>query len=190
MMAGGATPSMKHLSDILMIRPFVLAAAFLLAACAGVEGPAPSNAQLTQLKAQIYVHIEEERLKLNGEAKPLVQDSALEDAAQAHSDAMAKRRAFDSGGAGDNVAIQQLAASPTFRGYVAENSAMQYFNPASGIDTDAFARGFVQIWLGSPEHKTVIVFSAFDKTGIGIAVTGNRIYAAELFAAPLDSIAP
>lgn len=173
-----------------MPRPFLLVAMLLLAGCASASLPVPPPARLAEIKRQIYVHIAEERAKLNGEAHALALDPELAAAAQAHSDSMAKRRAFDAGGAETNVAIRQLAASPTFRGYVAENTAMQYYAPKAVFDPDALARIFVGLWLESAEHRANIAFATFEKTGIGIAVTGNRIYAAELFAVDLRSLPP
>ena len=176
----------------LMTRQFIsiLACLLLLAGCAGIAEPTPSASQLAAVKASLFKHIHEERLRLNGEAKPLKLDAELSAAAQAHSEAMAKQRAFDTGGANENIAIQKLAANPAYSGYVAEISAMQYFNPAFSIDPDALARGFVAIWLNSPDHRSNIAFGSFEKTGIGIAVTGNQIYAAELFGADLRVQAP
>ena len=78
-----------------------------------------------------------------------------------------------------------LLGDPKFRGFVGENSAAQYFTPGTRIDPDKFARGFLEIWLKSPDHKMNLTYPRFDKTGIGIAIGGNTIYAAELFATDL-----
>ena len=68
---------------------------------------------------------------------------------------------------------------------VAENSAAQYFSPAAGIDPDAMAQGFLQIWLQSPSHRQNVIYKEFDRAGIGVAVNGNTIYASTVFAADL-----
>jgi uncharacterized protein YkwD len=78
--------------------------------------------------------------------------------------------------------VNLLLRDPRFGGFVAENSAAQYFTPATGLDPDQMARGFLQIWLASPSHRQNVVYRDFDRTGIGIAVNGNTIYAATLFA--------
>jgi uncharacterized protein YkwD len=106
-------------------------------------------------------------------------------AAQTHSEDMARKRSFDVGNPNGNLAVNSLLADPKFRGFVGENSAAQYFTPAAGFDPDTYARGFLDIWLKSPDHRTNLMYEAFDKTGIGIAVNGDAIYAAELFATDL-----
>jgi uncharacterized protein YkwD len=159
-------------------------ALLLLAACAGMPPGAPplSREQLAQVQARLYALIVEERMKLNAEAKPLRLDAELTAAAQAHSDDMAKRRAFDpSNDAARNIAVHRLAANPDFQGYVGENSAMQYFTPGAPLDPDAVARTFVDLWLKSPEHRDHIGFAGFDRTGVGIAANDNEIFAAQIF---------
>ena len=162
--------------------------ALALGACASPsirQGPPPLDAQVAALKERLFVLVEAERHRLNGEAKPLILDPALMQAAQTHSDAMALKRSFDTANPDGNLAINTLLADPKFRGFVGENSAAQYFTPGARIDPDAYARGFLDIWLKSPDHKMNLIYSAFDKTGIGIAVNGNEIFAAELFATDL-----
>lgn len=187
-----------------MTRLLVLALAGLaLAACAHVApGPAPGAPaapravpapapapvpplaeQLHALESRILVHVEEARAKLDAGTKPLAVDPELTAAARAHSAAMAARKAFDAGSADTNVAIERLAASPDFQGYVGENSAMEYFTPGRAIDPDAYAKAFVAQWLASPAHKKTLGYRGYDSIGIGVAANGNEIYAAQLFAA-------
>jgi uncharacterized protein YkwD len=170
-----------------MRRCFALLLALFMTACAAMqEGPPPlTRQQLEQVQTRLYAYIRDERSRMNGAAKPLALDPELAAAAQAHSDLMAQRRAFDSGGTEDNVAIQRLLANPKFRGYVGENSAMQYFTPEAGIDPDQVARGFADQWLKSAEHRNHIGFAAFDRTGIGITANDREIYAAQIFSTDL-----
>lgn len=170
-------------------------AAAALAACAAIpEAPAPAPPpiaeQLAELKTRMFVHVVEERQRLNAAAKPLRLDPELADAAQAHSEAMARDRAFGEEGAQNNVAIQQLAASPTFQGFVGGVAAMQYFTPELGFDPDAYARAFIAQWVRSPDHRENIENAVFDRTGIGVAANGNAIYASEIFAADLGLAPP
>jgi len=138
------------------------------------------------LKERLFVLVEAERHRLNSEAKALILDPELMQAAQTHSDDMASKHSFDAGNPDGNLAINILLTDPKFRGFVGENSAAQYFTPGARFDPDAYARGFLDIWLKSPDHKMNLIYAGFDKTGIGIAVTGNMIYAAELFATDLN----
>lgn len=164
----------------MMTRVVVLFVALLLAACAGFRAPPSYDQQVAAIKARLLVLVEEERAKVG--AKSLRVDPQLVAAAQAHSDDMARKRSFDAMNPDGNLAVNILLRDPRFGGYVAENSAAQYFTPAAGLDPDAMAQGFLQIWLASPSHRQTVVYREFDRAGIGIAVNGNAVYAATLFA--------
>jgi uncharacterized protein YkwD len=170
----------------------ILILALVLGACASraPQALAPQAApalaaQVAALKERLFVLVETERHRLNSQAKELILDPALMQAAQTHSDDMATKRSFDVDDPKGNLAINTLLADPKFRGFVGENAAAQYFTPGVRIDPESYARGFLDIWLKSPDHKMNLIYAAFDKTGIGIAVSGNTIYAAELFATDL-----
>jgi uncharacterized protein YkwD len=163
----------------------ILFALWMLAACATPPPePAPPDikALLFEMKEHMYLYIAEERQKLNADAMSLRRDPLLDAAAQAHSEAMAERQAFDEDGSDENIAIQRLAANPNFQGFVGENSAMQYFYPEQGFDPETFAQSLVDQWLQSEGHRANIEYANFALTGIGVAANGNEIYAAGLFA--------
>jgi uncharacterized protein YkwD len=164
--------------------------ALTLAACATAPPPQPAapptvEAQVAVLKARIFVLIEQERRKLNNQAKPLAIDAELTAAAQVHSEDMARKRSFDAMNPDGNLAVNTLLTDPKFRGYVAENAAAQYFSPGYGFDPDSMARSFVDIWLNSPGHRSNLSYPGFERTGIGVAVNGDTVYATELFATDL-----
>jgi uncharacterized protein YkwD len=160
----------------------------LLAGCASAPPPKVPSMQerVEQVKFRLYVLVEEQRHRLNADAKPLALDPELVTAAQVHSEDMAKKRSFDTMNPDGNPAVNTLLADPTFQGFVAENSAAQYFSPAVGFDPEQMAKGFLDIWLNSPGHKSNLAFAPFNRTGIGVAVNGNAIYAAEVFATDFD----
>ena len=163
---------------------------FFLAGCATrpvplPPPPVPLDAQLSAVKARLFVLVEAERENLHNGAKPLILDPELMRAAQVHSDDMAMKNSFDVGNPEGNVAVNTLLTNPKFQGFVGENSAAQYFTPGVPIDPQVFAAGFLKIWEDSPDHRTNLDFPGFDRTGIGLAVSGNTIYAAELFATDL-----
>jgi uncharacterized protein YkwD len=162
----------------------ILFALWMLAACTTPPEPPPPDikALLFEMKEHMYLYISEERQKLNTDAMPLRRDPLLGAATQAHSEAMAERKAFDEGGSDENIAIQRLAANPNFQGFVGENSAMQYFYPEHGFDPETFAQSLVDQWLQSEGHRANIEYTNFALTGIGVAANGNEIYAAGLFA--------
>lgn len=147
--------------------------------------PVPLDAQLSAVKARLFVLVEAERERLNNGAKPLILDPELMRAAQVHSDDMAMKNSFDVENPDGNIAVNTLLTNPKFRGFVGENSAAQYFTPGVPIDPQVFASGFLKIWEDSPDHRMNLDFPGFDRTGIGLAVSGNTIYAAELFATDL-----
>ena len=167
-------------------RAWAVVFALLLAACATArQGPHPMlQAQLAALKVRLFELVEEERMQAG--AKPLVLDPERVVAAQAHSDDMARKRSFDTMNPNGNLALNTLLSTdPKFIGFFAENSAAQYFTPSLGIDPDAMAKGFLEIWLGSPTHRSNLTYKDFDRTGIGIAVNGNAIYVSEVFTSDL-----
>ena len=47
------------------------------------------------------------------------------------------------------------------------------------------ARAFVDIWMNSADHRGNLVLPGFERTGIGLAINGDQIYAAQLFATDL-----
>lgn len=166
----------------MVTRVVVLFIALLLTACVGMRPPSYEQ-QVAEIKSRLLVLVAEERAKAG--AKTLRVDPQLEFAAQTHSDDMARKRSFDSMNPDGNLAVNVLLRDPRFGGFVAENSAAQYFSPAVGFDPDAMAQGFLQIWLASPSHRQNVVYKDFDRAGIGIAVNGNTIYAATVFATGL-----
>ena len=144
--------------------------------------------ELAVMKSRLLVLVEEERGRAG--ARSLRLDPQLVEAAQAHSDDMARKRSFDAMNPDGNLAVNILLRDPRFGGFVAENSAAQYFTPAAGLDPEAMARGFLDIWLASPSHRLNVVYGEFDRAGIGIAVNGNSVYAAAVFATDLRRATP
>ena len=166
----------------MMTRVVVLFIALLLTACVGARPPI-YDPQVAAIKSRLLVLVAAEREKAG--AKSLRIDPQLAFAAQAHSDDMAKKRSFDAMNPDGNLAVNILLRDPRFGGFVAENSAAQDFSPKAGIDPDSMAQGFLQIWLASPSHRLNVVYKEFDRAGIGIAISGNTIYASTVFASDL-----
>jgi uncharacterized protein YkwD len=166
----------------------VIAWALILSGC--VSRPMPTlqpsvDAQLDAVKQRLFLLVEAEREQLKNGAKPLILDPELTRAAQIHADDMAMKHSFDADNPDGNVAVNTLLMNPKFRGFVGENSAAQYFTLGRPLDPQSFARGFLTIWENSPDHQSNLAFPGFDRTGIGITVSGNMVYAAELFATDL-----
>ena len=155
-----------------------------VAAVAALPPPPPIEQQVAALKSRLFDLVSEQRRALDATAHPLKADPELEMAAQAHADAMAKQKTFGADST-DNLAIGKLLDDPDFSGYVGENIAAQFYTASVGMDPNSFAHGFIDIWLKSDQHKSNLVFPAFEKTGIGIAVTGDEVFVAQLFATKL-----
>jgi uncharacterized protein YkwD len=57
-------------------------------------------------------------------------------------------------------------------------------DPSRAFDAEAFARRAVASWMGSEGHRANILSRAFDRSGIGVAVNGSYVYAAQVFWGP------
>jgi uncharacterized protein YkwD len=164
--------------------PFAFAVA--LAGCATTPPQRPPVAtDVEALKARLLALVEQERRDAGIMAKPLAFDPELATAAQAHSNDMAAKDSFDTENPDGNVAVASLLRDPNFQGFVGENAAKEYFSLGSGFDPDMMARGLLAIWMQSPSHRSNILDARFDRTGIGVAIRGNAVFAAEVFATDL-----
>ena len=72
-----------------------------------------------------------------------------------------------------------------FQGLLGENIAAQHFSVGYIIDVDVLAHRFVDSWLASPPHKDNLSFAAYDRSGVGAAVSGDTVYVTQLFATNL-----
>ena len=104
----------------------IVTALALLAGCATRPEASPElRQQLGTLRERVYTYVAMERSRSGETAKDLVVDLELTEAAQAHSEEMATRRAFDvAGTGGDNLPMRRLTANQAFQGLVGENIAM------------------------------------------------------------------
>ena len=135
---------------------------------------------------RIFALVQDERHRLDPKARTLALDSELVGVARRRSEDMAAKsyiahRAPD----GETSASLIMDEDSDFQGLLGENMAAQYFTPAAGVDVDTFARRFVKMWLDSPGHRDNLSFAAYDRSGVGAAVSGNLIYVTQLFATNL-----
>lgn len=166
-----------------MRRVVLLLCAFALAACTSTPPPPPIDTYA--LKMRIFTIVEEKRHRLEARAKPLMLDPQLAAAAQTHAESMARAHVMDSTSGSQNPAIRALMADPKFQGFVGENVAQQYYDATKPIDVDAFAQGYLDIWMKSDDHAKNLSFYGFNKTGIGVATDGKAIYVSTVFATDL-----
>ncbi len=170
-----------------------IALAVFLAGCAServVYAPLPPppdpHTQMAALETRVFELIQDQRRKLEPDAKVLVLDSELMGVARKRSaDMAAKNYMTHVAPDGTTSTTLIMDEDPDFQGLLGETIAAQYYVTQRGVNVDDFARTFVDIWMKSADHRSVILTRAYDRTGIGTAVNGNTVYVVELFASNL-----
>lgn len=148
--------------------------------------PPDPHTQMAALEARIFEIVQDERHKIDPKAKSLALDSELVGIARAHSDDMAaKNYLAHKSPTGTTSADLIMDADDKWQGLLGENLAAQHFSIGYAVDVDIFAHRFVDSWLASASHKENLSFEAYDRTGVGAAVSGDTIYVTELFATDL-----
>ena len=179
-----------------LAQSLALAAALICAACAeiGLDMPAPPAAaapvdpktQMVALEQRIFEMVQDERHKINPEARPLALDSELVGIARQRSDDMAQKKYIaHTSPEGVTSASLIMNEDQEFQGLLGENLAAENFTRQRGVDVETFARRFVDTWLASPPHKDNLSYTAYDRSGIGAAANGETIYVTLLFATDL-----
>jgi uncharacterized protein YkwD len=176
-------------------RAFIFAvAALVLQACESTTAivslpprePVDPHTQMAELERRIFELVQDERHKLDPNAKPLALDSELISVARAHSEDMAAKNYFaHKSPTGTSSADLIMDKDDKWQGLLGENLAAQHFNVGYDVDVEVFAHRFVESWLESPSHRDNLAFAAYDKTGVGAAVSGDTIYVTQLFATDL-----
>lgn len=179
-----------------MLRPLFRAFLFCVvltgvAACANdaafkppqrVPPPDP-HTQMSALEHRIVELVDSERTKLAPNAKPLRLDSELVGVARRKSADMSQHdylaHVAPSGATTATIIMDEDAK---FQGLLGENIAAQHYTKLGGVDVDAFAKRFVDVWLASPQHRENLLFRYYDRTGVGAAVNGDTVYVTQLFA--------
>jgi uncharacterized protein YkwD len=151
-----------------------------------LAGPVERDVGLPQLENRIFVRIEEARQRLPQSIPPLACDPALTEVARQRSEMMAAAAAFaDTAGDPHVSASLLMARDPSFQGRLSENVAAQHIAPGGKIDVEALAGAFVAAWMNDPQHKESLLFSGYNRGGVGVAANRDTIYATLLFAADL-----
>lgn len=141
---------------------------------------------MTALASRIAALVEEERLKLDPNAKPLAIDAELARIALERARDMAARNYLAHAAPnGDTSASLLLAEDAQWQGVLGENLAAQHYVKASGVDVDVFARRFLEEWVQSKLHRENLADPTYDRAGVGAAVNGDTIYVTALFASKL-----
>ena len=141
---------------------------------------------MVALEQRIFEMVQDERHKINPEARPLALDSELVGIARQRSDDMAQKKYIaHTSPEGVTSASLIMNEDQEFQGLLGENLAAENFTRQRGVDVETFAQRFVDTWLASPPHKDNLSYTAYDRSGIGAAVNGETIYVTLLFATDL-----
>lgn len=150
--------------------------------------PVDPATQMAALESRIFDLVQAERRRIDPQAKILVLDGELANAAREHSSDMAEKNYFaDRGPDGVSAADLIMNADAKFQGLLGENLAAEHIAVGYTVDVDTLARRFVDTWLASPRHRENLAFAAYDRSGVGAAVKGDTIYVTQLFATELGS---
>lgn len=115
-------------------------------------------------------------------ADPLSVDARLQKAAAVHSQDMALRDFFGHFNPDDQGPKERvLAVDEDYKGSLAENIVY-----VQGPDPDdkALAKKLFTKWRNSPAHRRNMQDPSFTITGMGVARSGNKVYATEVFGGP------
>jgi uncharacterized protein YkwD len=170
---------------------FFLIAAQLLAACSTLQPPGPPSlpdpkTQMGALETRIATLVEEQRQKLDPNARPLAFDPELSKIARARaSDMAAKNYLAHAAPNGDTSATLLMKQDEKWQGLLGENLAAQHYTKQSGVTVNDFAQRFLDEWLKSPPHRDNMVFANYDHAGVGAAVNDDTVYVAILFSTDL-----
>jgi uncharacterized protein YkwD len=148
--------------------------------------PPDPKTQMAALETRIAFLIEEQRLKMDPVAKPLLPDAELARVARERASDMAEKNYLAHAAPnGDTSASLLMAEDAKWQGLLGENLAAQHYVPQSGVDVDQFAQRFLDEWMKSQPHRENLAFEGYDRTGVGAAVNGDTVYVAQLFASDL-----
>ena len=110
---------------------------------------------------------------------PLSVDPRLQKAAAVHSEDMALRHFFGHYNPDDQGPKERvLAIDENYKGSLGENIAYVQDPKA---DDEALAKKLFTKWRNSPAHRKNMQDSTFTITGMGVARSGNKVYATQVF---------
>jgi len=169
----------------------------VMLACAGCATQAPPPlppppdpvSLMPALEERIAILVEEERMKLDPDARPLAIDSELSGIARERSRDMAAKHYFaHKAPDGDTSASLLMAQDAKYQGLLGENMAALHYTKQTGVDVNVFAKKFLDYWMASPAHRDNFSFAKYDRTGIGAALDGDTIYVTQLFSADVGAL--
>ena len=108
--------------------------------------------------------------------RPLARHLVLQSAAQGHSDFMARHAYSHTGvrGTSPHERMKEL-------GFSGNMTAENIFKYPSRHDRKKLAKGLVDGWMKSPGHRANILNSKLKYIGVGVAQSGDYVYATQNF---------
>jgi uncharacterized protein YkwD len=161
----------------------------VLAGCATMEKaptlPDPKS-QMAALEMRIAILVEEQRQRMDPNAKNLAIDPALTKIARARAaDMAAKDYLAHTAPDGATSASLLMKQDANWQGLLGENLAAQHYTKQSGVVVNDFAKRFLDEWMKSTPHRENMAFANYDHAGVGAAVNGDTVYVALLFSTDL-----
>ena len=155
------------------------------AAPAPTRSPASMALAIEEAEALIAKGIDEVRAELKPDAPKLVRNGELDRIARLRSEAMAKGvdPFAHEDSKGNPAATDMMRERVSPYGAFGENIMFEYHSRAT-FDPKSFAETAVKGWLESPGHRASILSPDFDRSGIGIAISGGYAYATQVFMGP------
>ena len=135
--------------------------------------PTPKEHRQTASWVLHYTNRARERHKL----PPLKRYLALESAAQKHSNWMARRGQLSHDGHHGSKPHHRMSAE-SFGGSTTGENIYQF--PARRNEKE-LGKNLVDGWMKSPGHRANILHSGFNYLGVGVARSGQHIYATQNF---------
>ena len=163
---------------------FVFAALAIAGCATAPPGPIQIDprTQMAALEIRIAILVEEQRHRLDPNAKSLAIDPELSRIARARaSDMAAKNYLAHAAPNGDTSASLLMQQDAQWQGLLGENLAAQHYTKQDGVTVNDFAQRFLDEWLKSPPHRENMIFANYDHAGVGAAVNGDTVYVALLF---------
>ena len=127
--------------------------------------------------------ITEQRARFAPDSPALADDATLTRIARGRSDEMASGAPFShQDDNGRHLAIDRVRAQFGRYGTIGENIMKE--TGRRNFDPVAFAHKAVAAWMASPGHRENILRPAFRRSGIGVTVRGNAVFATQVFFGP------
>jgi len=134
-----------------------------------------------QLIAQ---HVNEMRTRFAPGAGELVSDRMLATVAHERSGDMAHGAPFaHEDENGRFIAAERVQRLFGRNGMIGENILMLK-EPSRAFDPGAFARRAVQDWMESEGHRENMLSARYQKSGVGVVISGSYVYATQVFWGP------